>query len=80
MRTHEQLADILTKPMKNATQFHYLRRIIMNDADAVDMPSAPRRTPTSRRGGRPRAEPLAERLALVHVLRRACGIVMWGDA
>ena len=31
--TKENAADILTKPMKCASQFRYLRRIIMNDQD-----------------------------------------------
>ena len=31
--TKENAADILTKPMKCASQFRYLRRLIMNDQD-----------------------------------------------
>ena len=31
--TANNLADILTKPMKDAKQFHKLRKIIMNDRD-----------------------------------------------
>ena len=31
VRTHDQLADLLTKPMRDASQFHKLRKIIMND-------------------------------------------------
>ena len=31
--TADNLADILTKPMKDAKQFHRLRNIIMNDSD-----------------------------------------------
>ena len=31
--THDNLADILTKLMKDAKQFHRLRKIIMNDRD-----------------------------------------------
>ena len=34
VRTHENLADILTKAMSDAKQFHALRRIIMNDTRA----------------------------------------------
>ena len=33
VNTHDNLADILTKPMLDAKQFHKLRRIIMNDMD-----------------------------------------------
>ena len=33
VNTHDNLADILTKPMNDAKQFHKLRRIIMNDTD-----------------------------------------------
>ena len=33
VRTADNLADILTKPMKDAKQFHRLRKIIMNDSD-----------------------------------------------
>ena len=31
VRTHDQLADLLTKPMRDASQFHKLRKIVMND-------------------------------------------------
>jgi len=31
VRTADNLADILTKPMKDAKQFHRLRKLIMND-------------------------------------------------
>ena len=31
VRTADNLADILTKPMKDAKQFHKLRKVIMND-------------------------------------------------
>ena len=31
VRTADNLADILTKPMKDAKQFHRLRKFIMND-------------------------------------------------
>ena len=33
VNTHDNLADILTKPMRDAKQFHKLRRLIMNDMD-----------------------------------------------
>ena len=33
VRTIDNLADILTKPMKDAKRFHRLRRMIMNDPD-----------------------------------------------
>ena len=33
VETSKNAADILTKPMKDANQFHALRRIIMNDKD-----------------------------------------------
>ena len=33
VRTIDNMADILTKPMKDAKQFHRLRRYIMNDLD-----------------------------------------------
>ena len=31
VRTNEQLADFLTKPMKSPKQFHALRKQIMNE-------------------------------------------------
>lgn len=31
VRTADNVADILTKPMRNANDFHRLRRIIMNE-------------------------------------------------
>ena len=31
--TADNLADILTKPVRDAKQFHKLRKIIMNDRD-----------------------------------------------
>ena len=31
VRTNEQLADFLTKPMKSPKQFHALRKRIMNE-------------------------------------------------
>ena len=31
VRTADNLADILTKPMSDAKQFHKLRKLIMND-------------------------------------------------
>ena len=33
VRTADNLADFFTKPMKSATQFHTLRRMIMNERD-----------------------------------------------
>jgi hypothetical protein len=30
VRTHDNLADLLTKPMKNSTRFRELRNAIMN--------------------------------------------------
>ena len=33
VRTADNLGDILTKPMKDAKQFHRLRKFIMNDND-----------------------------------------------
>ena len=34
MHTLDNLADFFTKPMKSATQFHTLRKIIMNERDS----------------------------------------------
>ena len=31
--TEKNLGDIFTKPMKNATQFRALRRLVMNERD-----------------------------------------------
>ena len=30
--TADNIADMFTKPMKNATEFHKLRRLVMNEA------------------------------------------------
>ena len=32
VRTADNIADMFTKPMKNATEFHKLRRLVMNEA------------------------------------------------
>ena len=32
VRTADNVADMLTKPMKNANEFHKLRRVIMNES------------------------------------------------
>ena len=32
VRTADNLADFFTKPMKSASQFHYLRKLVMNEA------------------------------------------------
>ena len=36
VRTHENIADFFTKPMKNSTQFFAFRRQIMNEPDRPD--------------------------------------------
>ena len=32
VRTADNIADMFTKPMKSATEFHKLRRLVMNEA------------------------------------------------
>ena len=50
VRTHEQIADFFTKPMKSAAQFYGFRHIIMNErANAHSSALAPPRA----EGGRP---------------------------
>ena len=31
VRTADNIADMFTEPMKNATEFHRLRRLVMNE-------------------------------------------------
>ena len=83
--TADNLADFLTKPMKNAThmatQFHTLCRIIMNDhADAAQSHRRLAAAPPCAEGGRPRAPALSRLTALGDVpLSGTCVIMVVGN-